>query len=550
METSTGTQRTFDDMGASLQDVPFVVLDLETTGATPRDCEITEIGAVRYEAGELTGTFQTLVDPGAPIPPTVTILTGITHAMLIDAPRIGEALPALLEFIGDAVIVGHNIRFDMSFLNAAAVRLGYGRLPNRTSDTVALARRLLAGETRNLKLATVARHLRSPVTPTHRALDDAKATAHVFFELLGRAGAFGVTHLDDLMRLPTASGAPHYNKLRLTDGLPRLPGVYSFHDRTGEVIYVGKAKELRGRVRSYFYGDRRRRITQMMRDLERIEHRVCPTEVEASVAELRLIAAHQPRYNRRSIPPRTTTWIRVTDERFPRLCLARSQTPRALAYLGPFRRRKTAEQVMFALWDSVPIRRCTGTVRPGKPALPQPACRFSQLGVAVCPCDGSVPTAAYDAIVSRLIDGIRSDPDLLLEPIVTRIRRLATDRRYEEAAELRDRHRLLVRTLETRRIWNTLTGSGMVWAETTDGESLLVEDARLAASWRQPDPPPLIPVALGAVAHPETPPTTTHAEEMWLLWKWLDRGNVSIVDTHRPLEFPVRPVSRLQSLAG
>lgn len=543
MHNSSGIQRTFDDMGAPLQDVPFVILDLETTGATPRDCEITEIGAVRYEAGELTGTFQTLVDPGMPIPPTVTILTGITHAMLVDAPRIGEALPSLLEFIGDAVIVGHNIRFDMSFLDAAAIRLGYGRLPNRTSDTVALARRLLGGETRNLKLATVARHLRSPVTPTHRALDDARATAHVFFELLGRAGAFGVTHLDDLMRLPTASGAPHYNKLRLTDGLPRLPGVYSFHDHSGEIIYVGKAKELRSRVRAYFYGDRRKRITQMMRDLDRVEHRVCPTEIEASVAELRLIAAHRPRYNRRSLPPRSTTWIRLTDERFPRLSLVRSQQPPALAYLGPFRRRKTAEQVMFGLWDSVPIRRCTGRG-------PQPACRFSQLGVAVCPCDGTVPPTAYAAIVTRLLDGINHDPHLLLDPLVNRIHRLADGRRYEEAAELRDRHRLLVRALQTRHAWNALVRCGMVWAETADGESILIEDARLAASWRHPDPPPLIPLAADVATYPETPPSTTHAEEMWLLWKWLDRPGVSIVDAHRPLEYPVRPVISLESLAS
>ncbi|MCP3976811.1 MAG: endonuclease, partial [bacterium] len=213
-------QRSFHDLGTPLFDVSFVILDLETTGATAASCEITEMGAVKYRAGELEGTFQTLVNPNALIPPTITVLTGITQAMVIDAPKIDEAMASLLEFIGGAVIVGHNIRFDMSFLNAAAQRLGYGKLPNRTVDTLGLARRLVHSEVRNLKLSSLAAHFRSPTKPNHRALEDAKATAHVFFELLERAGSVGATYLEDLLRLPTAKGRPHYDKLSLTDRLP------------------------------------------------------------------------------------------------------------------------------------------------------------------------------------------------------------------------------------------------------------------------------------------------------------------------------------------
>jgi len=149
-------QQTFDDMGAPLFEVPFCVLDLETTGGSPTDCSITEIGAVKYVGGLEVGSFQTLVNPGSPIPPFITILTGITQAMVIEAPRIEEVLPAFLEFIGDSVIVGHNVRFDLSFLNADSLRLGYGRLPNRSVDTYSLARRLIPGEVRNLKLQSLA----------------------------------------------------------------------------------------------------------------------------------------------------------------------------------------------------------------------------------------------------------------------------------------------------------------------------------------------------------------------------------------------------------
>ncbi len=517
-----GIQRSFDDLGAPLFAVPFCVLDLETTGGSAQSCAITEIGAVRYEAGELTGTFHTLVNPETAIPPTIVVLTGITEAMVVEAPTIAEALPSLLEFIGDAVVVGHNIRFDMSFLDAAARRLGYGRLANKTSDTAALARRLLAGEVRNHKLRTVAAHLRSPVTPTHRALDDARATAHVFFELLGRAGAIGVTHLDDLLRLPRASGAPHYAKLRLTDHLPRRPGVYLFRDRTGEVIYVGKAKNLRTRVRSYFYGDRRRRITQMMRDLEAVDHIVCPTELEASVTEVRLISRHQPRYNRRSRQPAATHWLRLTDEEFPRLSMVRSPTGRALAHLGPFRHRRGAETVMHALWDAVPIRRCTGKG-------PHPGCRFSQLGVALCPCDGSVPADTYREVVARLIGGL-DEPERLLDPLQARMQRLSEDLRYEEAAEVRDRHQALARALDTRLVWRKLTRHGILRADDASGEGIVVGNGRLLASWGAGQPTPLHPLAPPAEDITETPPTVAAAEEMWLVWRWLDRDGVVGLD--------------------
>src|SRR5690606_24618961 len=185
-------QPSFDDLGMPLSEVTFCVLDLETTGGSAATCEITEVGAARYRMGEELGAFQTLVNPGVALPPFITVLTGITQAMVVEAPRIEAVLPALIEFIGDAVVVGHNLRFDLSFLDAAARRLGYPKVSNRTLDTVALARRLVRPEVRNLKLSTLAGHFRSPVTPNHRALDDARATAYVLWGLLERAGGLGV----------------------------------------------------------------------------------------------------------------------------------------------------------------------------------------------------------------------------------------------------------------------------------------------------------------------------------------------------------------------
>ncbi len=537
-------QRSFEDLGAPLYEVPFVVVDLETTGGSPAGCEITEIGAVRYERGELVGTFQTLVNPGAPIPPFITVLTGITQAMVVEGPKIEEALPSFLEFLGDAIVVGHNVRFDVSFLNAAALRLGYGRLPNRSVDTAALARRLVRREIRNLKLATLAAHFRSPVTPNHRALEDARATAHVFWALLERAGTLGVTHLDDLLQLPTARGTPHYAKIRLGDDLPRRPGVYLFRDRTGTVFYVGKAKNLRTRVRSYFYGDTRRTVTNMLQELASIDHEVCATELEAEVLELRRIAEHMPRYNRRSKPARSPHWVKLTSEKYPRLSLVRTFRDDGCLYLGPYRSRRGAEVVMTAIWDALPVRRCTG--RPGKRTA---ACAFAQLGVAMCPCDGRLDEARYRSVTDRLVAGVEGDPASLLEPIAERMQAHAAAERFEEAAWCRDRARALARSLRRRRAWQALQRAGTIRAESADGDGALLHAGRLVAAWRHQAPPLAVPPPTDGDP-PPVPPSVAAAEEAHLVWRWLMSDGVEIVDATGPLSLPARPVPTVEELAA
>lgn len=123
-------QRSLDDLGTPLHEVTFCVVDLETTGGKASEGGITEVGAVRLRGGEVLGTFQTLVNPGTAIPAQITVLTGITEAMVAPAPRVGPVLASLLEFIGDAVIVGHNVSYDLRFLGAALHAHGHPPLTN------------------------------------------------------------------------------------------------------------------------------------------------------------------------------------------------------------------------------------------------------------------------------------------------------------------------------------------------------------------------------------------------------------------------------------
>lgn len=286
-----------EDLRRPLSDVTFVVLDLETTGGSPQSCAITEVGAAKFRHGEVVATFETLVDPGMAIPFDVTYLTGITEAMVAPAPRIESVLPALVEFIGDAVVVGHNVRFDLAFLRANLARLGYRPLTNASVDTCILARRLVRDEVPDCRLGTVARHLGTATIPCHRAMADALATGEVLHALLERVASLGVSALDDLLALPRTAAHPQVAKLHWVDGLPRSPGVYAFSDGSGALIHVGRAADLRQRVRSYFASDDRRRIGPMLREAQRLDHEPCRNELEAIVTLSRLVRRHAPRFN-------------------------------------------------------------------------------------------------------------------------------------------------------------------------------------------------------------------------------------------------------------
>lgn len=514
-------QASFDDLGAPLAEVTFVVVDLETTGAAPGADAITEIGALKLRGGELLGTFETLVNPGVPIPPLITVLTGITEAMVLPAPRVDEVLPAFLEFLGDAVVVGHNVRFDVAFLDAALEARGYPRLANRRVDTLGLARRLLRDEVPNFKLETLARHLRVPTAPSHRAYADAAATTEVFHSLLERAGSLGVLGLDDLLSLPSVRAHPSVAKLSLTARLPREPGVYLFRDRDGRVLYVGKATNLRSRVRSYFSGDTRRKVPQLLRETTAIEHFVCRAPLEAAVREVRLIQELQPRFNRQGKAWRQYAYLKLTDERFPRLAVTRVVHPGDV-FLGPLGSSSAAHAVREAIETAVPLRRCTRRI--GRSAAPEPGppCVPAQLGVASCPCRGHVGEEGYDAVVDLVRRGLSGEHHLLLDPLDTRMRRLADDERFEEAAATRDRLAALTRALRRRRLVRQVRAAGRLVVE-HDGTEVVIEHGRLLLDGG-PGARPLLEPA----TEPQLPPARDEIDELLLVARWLEQSAARI----------------------
>ena len=516
-------QRSFDDLGSPLHGVTFCVIDLETTGGSAADCFITEIGAVKLRGGECLGTFQTLVNPGCGIPSSITVLTGITDAMVVPAPRIEAVLPSLLEFIGGCVLVGHNFRFDVSFLDAALVRLGEPRLAHTCIDTCALARRLVREDVPDCRLGTLATRFRLPHRPTHRALDDALATGDLLHVLLERAAAYGVLGLDDLVALPKIGGHPQAAKLRLTTQLPRSPGVYIFRDRAGRALYVGKATNLRSRVRSYFSSDDRRKIGPMLRETQSVDHVVCRSTLEAAVLEARLIAAYLPRYNRQGTGQRRYVYVKLTlNEPFPRLAIVRTPKADGGLYVGPLSSTRAAQLVVDAIESVMPLRRCKLAVRPGRAVRAAP-CAPAQLGCSLCPCAGGVSVERYRRVVDSVRRGLTTRPSLLLEPLHERMGMLAAAERFEEAADVRDRAQALAHALHRQQRAEQLRRSGIVELEVGDGRRVELHGGRLLRAWSEGE------LALGVSCEPPeaTQEAWLHAalaDELACVAAWLDRN--------------------------
>jgi DNA polymerase-3 subunit epsilon len=544
--TAPPAQIAFDELGTPLREVTFVVLDLETTGGSARRDAITEIGAVKVRGGERVAELATLVDPGTGIPPGIVALTGITTAMVQGAPRLEAVLPTLLEFLRGAVLVAHNAPFDTGFLRAACERHGHAWPRPPVLCSARLARAVLPREeVPSVRLGALARHFGTVTTPTHRADADARATVEVLHHLLERIGNLGVQSLEELLALAKDS-APHRpttaqrRKRELARSVPSAPGVYLFRGARDEVLYVGTSGDLHRRVRSYFTaGERRRRVRDMVALAERVDTVVCAHALEAAVRELRLIAAHRPRYNRRSRNPARGWWVAPTVEPFPRLSVV--TTPRDGA-LGPFRSRPAATTAVEALLDAVgrvgaPLRACT-------PRLPAAGgrsapCALHELGLCGAPCAGLQDAAAYSPAVGALAALVGGADDTALHRLAAEIEGLAERERFEDAARRRDRLAALVTALaRTQRLAALAAVPELVGAR-PDGrggwEVAVLRHGRLAAAGnarRGVAPMPVIDaLRLGAqtVLPGDGPLRGAPPEEVGILHRWLSTGGTRLV---------------------
>ena len=552
--TSVAAQPSFEDLGRPLATTPFVVVDLETTGAGP-DATITEIGAVRVCGGEVEGEFQTLVNPHAHIPPLISVLTGITDAMVADAPRADQVIPPFLEFARGSVLVAHNAGFDVGFLKRACADQGVRWPGFGVLDTVALARGVLTrDEVPNVKLATLARHFHVADPPNHRALTDARATVTVLHRLLERVGNLGVSTVEDLLEFTRGVSPERRAKRTWAKQVPSAPGVYQFvadlADRDGQVrrqvLYVGKSVNLRSRVGSYFTASEKRpRMEEMIRIATGVETTTCRTALEAEVLELRLIAAHAPRYNRRSKFPERQQWIKLTREPFPRLSVVRTVADDGACYFGPFSRRSAAEDAMLTLYDAFPIRQCTARL---SERTPSGRCALGDLGKCVAPCDGSLGRAEYARLVEEVRASLTVDVRAVVHAPRERLAALIAQERFEEAERLTGRLRGFVRAATRARRVGALAGCAQLVAvrrAEVGWDAHVIRYGRLAAAAHARPGESVVGVAREAMAVAEQVPTpvpglpAASIEEAERICSWLEAPGVRLIEVDGEWGWPL-----------
>jgi DNA polymerase III epsilon subunit family exonuclease len=396
----TGTTVSLAQRGPDpfLEEAEFVVFDLETTGLSAARSQICEVGAVRVRALELVDSFQSLVDPGVALPDPVARLTGLRERELRSAPPAAKVVPDFLGFAADTLLVAHNARFDQSFLERQLLALHGRRLSEPTLCTAALARRLLEGRLRRVGLASLANFFGVPTTPCHRALPDAEATAQVLVHLIGLAQERGARRVSELSALAAPRRRRVYDKRALARGAPTRPGVYLFRDRHGQVLYVGRARDLRARLRSYFRSERQRpSVEAALLALDRIEWRVLGSELEAALEELRLIRELDPPANARGRRKAAGLYLKRRGDDF---VVTKTETE-----LGPIAGRRRASLAARALSSCTPDE--LERLREGGP-LPRLRARLEHLA----------ENLRYEE-AARLRDRIEA-----LEHVVERLRRL------------------------------------------------------------------------------------------------------------------------------
>ncbi|MDO4791536.1 MAG: DEDD exonuclease domain-containing protein [Buchananella hordeovulneris] len=608
---SPEVQLSLADLDTPLAEVTFVVVDLETTGTSPTKAGITEIGAVKVRGGQVIGEFGTLVNPGVAIPPQITVLTGITTAMVVGAPRIESVLPAFFEFAGfgarDTVFVAHNASFDAGFLRAAAAAHGYDWPAPLIVDTLALSRRAFTpGEVPNHRLASLARFFSTQVEPTHRALDDARATVDVLHGLLERLAPLGVTHLCDLSTAADRVTPRRHRKASLAAGLPHAPGVYIFRDAADSPLYVGVATDLARRVRSYFTAaEGRARMDEMLALASRVEAVECASGLEAQVRELRLIKELDPPYNRRSKRPTSRPWLTLTEEAHPRLKVTTVVAPeRAGVSIGPFSSRSAATRAAEAMHDVLPLRRCT-TVLPLHPAARAAPCPLHELGRCAAPCahepaadagaagergergegraqavrghdgarehrgeneanagDGERGAQPQRGAVEEAAAALGAEMDLIVAPLQARIEALSQALRYEEAGLVTTRLAAFVRGADkAQRIGPLLASAQIVAGARRPGggwELVAVRYGRLAGvaiSKPGADPRPVVSELLARAEYVPAPVKLGQAatdEESVLLANWLYSPGTRLfeVDPEVALAFPLQAAARYPELVS
>jgi DNA polymerase III subunit epsilon len=435
-------------LDSPIAEAEFLAVDTETNGQPRERCELTEVGAVLVGGGELHDRWTSLVGVSEPLGRGIQRFTGITQAMVDEAPAPATVLPALAEQLHGRIFVAHSARFDVGVLRQAFERAELDWPDPPVICTVALARRF-APLQRRRGLASLAGALGIDVGQTHRALPDAETCARVLCALLPRLCANART-VGEALQLLRPRKPPRYKPPRETrsrderpdlSSLPKDPGVYIFRDADGRPLYVGKSVCLRTRARAHFTTP-----STWTGQAEHVDYQPTESELGALVLENRLIKALKPPGNTLlKKDPDGYVYLRCRlDIPFPILEVAREPVAGHAVCVGPVRGRGAAAELVEQLNSLFGLRHCGRTLA----QRPHPSA-YGQMGRCLSPCLGDLDPNLYRARLDEALQLFESDgAAALLAHVDAQMRSAAAAQRFERAAWLRRRARRLEKLLD------------------------------------------------------------------------------------------------------
>lgn len=421
-----------------VESAEFAVLDVETTGLSARTNNVIEIGIVKVKNLKIGKKYHTLINPGYNIPVFITQLTGITNDDIEDAPFFSDVVKDINNFIGDSIISGHNLGFDDSFLKYEFIRNGHEILTNQKVCTLKLARRLFPSLP-SKSLSSVTQFLKLRNSNAHRALGDAEVTAKALIKMIKTLKKNNsVQTVGDLIEFQSTAASAKKNRIpkKLNDDLlsiPNAPGIYYFLNKKNEIIYVGKAKSLRDRIKSYFASTASKKANKIVKHAAHVKTEMTNSELTALLTEAETIKLIKPKYNTQLKKYGNKYFIKITKtDKYPRCKISNSFSFDGNDYFGLFISRKRAEKVMEVIDRTFALRECTD-----KEFAKKQKCFLADIERCTAPCIKR-KDKKYSEELEQVYEFLCGKNQAALGRLLNKMKYFSSNQKYEKAAEIKE----------------------------------------------------------------------------------------------------------------
>ncbi|MBK7629489.1 MAG: GIY-YIG nuclease family protein [Ignavibacteriales bacterium] len=423
-----------------LEKAAFSVVDVETTGLSANKNRVIEIALVKIENLKITDKLNYLINPQTYIPPFITSLTGISNDDIIGAPIFSEIVDEIISFTDNTILTAHNFSFDSSFLNTEFMISGREFINENSCCTLKIARKIYP-TLKSKSLSSVAQSLNLKNTNAHRALGDAEITAKVLIKMIkDLQKSDSIKTVGELLSYQMGlNESPLLNiKKELQEdyrALPNAPGIYYFTNKKDEIIYVGKAKSIRDRVKTYFSTSAPRKAQKIVKQAARLRHIITNSELTALLTEAETIKILEPKHNAQLKKFGNKYFIRITHtHKAPAIELTNHFDFDGNDYFGLFISRKRAVEIIEFIHKAFAIRECTD-----KEFKKSKTCFLYDIHRCTGPCiEIEKNKKDHSDELEKIYDFLYGKNQFALDRLLNKMKDYSTKQKYEQAAEIKD----------------------------------------------------------------------------------------------------------------